>query len=91
MPEVKAVLDRLQGIGVHVSIAYYASTQPELRRNFVVESKGKMAWDIHIDNEGNVTTSTMITNRQLTLNYRRMFAKLRGSEPRKVPPCRSKV
>jgi hypothetical protein len=83
LPEVKEALARLQTIGIEVAIAFHASTPNELKKNFIVESKGKIAWEMHLDDEGRVTTSIVTTNQQQTASYQKMFEKLRGSDPYK--------
>ncbi len=83
LPEVQAVLARLQTIGIQVSIASHTSTPNELKKNFIVESKGKIGWEMHLDSEGRVITSTVTTSQQKTAIYQKMFEKLRGSDPHK--------
>ena len=79
-PEVEAVLTGLQAIGVKVLVAYHPSTPHEWKKNYLVEAKGITAWDIDLDHEGNVTSSTLTTSKKLTANYKHMFEKSRGSE-----------
>jgi len=79
LPEVKAVLTGLQTIGVQVSVVFNTSTPNKLKKNFIVESKGKIGWEMHFDSEGSVTTTSVTTNREQTASYRKTFEKLRGS------------
>ena len=79
-PEVEAVLTRLQAVGVKVLIAYHSSTPQELKKNYLVEAKGRIAWDMDLDDEGNVASSTLTTSKKLTAHYKHMFEKSRGSE-----------
>jgi len=83
LPEVKAVLTHLQTIGVQVSIVFHASTPNELKKNFIVESQGKVGWEMQLDREGSVTTSIVTTNQEKTASYRKTFEKLRISDIRK--------
>lgn len=84
LPTVQTVLASLKAIGVQVSIVLNGSTPHGLRKNFVVESKGKIGWEIHLDAEGNLTTAIVTTNQQTTASYLKTFGKLRGIEPRKL-------
>jgi hypothetical protein len=83
LPDVQAALVRLQTIGIQVSIASHTSTPNELKKDFIVEAKGKIGWELHLDGEGRVATSIVTTNQQKTVSYQKMFEKLRGSDPDK--------
>jgi hypothetical protein len=82
-PAVQAMADRLKEIGVRVHIIYGKTTPGELKKNFIVESKGRIAWETHVDDDGHVESSTVTTNKHSTASYCRIFEKLRESKIRK--------
>jgi hypothetical protein len=83
LPGVQTVLAGLETIGAQVEIVFNALTPNELKKNFIVESKEKIGWEIQFDGEGSVTTSVLTTNQEKTASYRKVFEKLRGNNPHK--------
>lgn len=77
--EVQAILTKQQTIGVQVYVVNSSSTPNDFKKNFMVESKGKVAWETHVDDDGHVS-STITTNRKTAENYRNIFEKLRINE-----------
>jgi hypothetical protein len=82
-PTVQAMADRLKEIGVQVHIVNGTATPGDLKKNFIVESKGRIAWETHVDDDGHVESSTVTTNKHSTASYCRIFEKLRESKIRK--------
>jgi hypothetical protein len=82
-PPLQAVLDHQEKIGVKVHIVNSIATPGDLKKNFIVESKGKIAWETHIHDGGHLGSSTVTTNKHLTVSYCRIFEKLRESEVHK--------
>ncbi len=79
----QTMVDHLQKIGVQVHIVNGTATPGDLKKNFIVESKGRIAWETHVDDDGHVESSTVTTNKHSTASYCRIFEKLRESKIRK--------
>lgn len=79
-PALQAVLARQQKIGVQVHIINSIVTPSDLKKNFIVESRGKIAWETHMHDDGHIGSGTITTNTHLTVSYCRIFEKLRESE-----------
>jgi|GEM_PF-3457747 len=77
--EMLAALDRLHNIGILVHIVYSTSTPGDLKKNFIVGAKRRIAWETEVDNEGQVGASTVTTNARIIAHYRIIFEKLRES------------
>ena len=82
-PATQTMVDRLQKIGVQVHIVNGTATPGDLKKNFIAESKGKIAWETFVDDDGHVESSTVTTNKHSTASYCRIFEKLRESKIRK--------
>lgn len=80
----QALLARQQRLGanIQVHIVNAAATPGDLKKNFVVESKGKIAWDLHVDEDGHIESSIIIANKHSTAGFCRIFEKLRESKIR---------
>lgn len=77
--ELIARLKKL-GVGIQVHIVNGTTTPGDLKKIFVVESKGKVAWEIHVDEEGYMESSIITTNKHPCTGFCRIFEKLRESE-----------
>ncbi len=78
-PALRAVLDHQKKIGVQVHIVNGGVTPGDLKKSFIVESRRKIAWEVHVDNDGHIASSTITTNKSLTTSYCRTIEKLRES------------
>ena len=72
----------MQKMGVQVHIVNSAATPGDLKKNFIVESRGKIAWEMHVDDDGHVGSSIVTTNQYLATSFCRIFEKLLESEMR---------
>jgi hypothetical protein len=77
---LQAILERQRKIGVQVHIINSTMIPGDLKKNFIAESRGKIAWEAHIHDDGSLGSSTITTNKHLTTSYCRIFEKLRESE-----------
>ena len=75
LQEIQEMVECQRKIGVEVHIVYSSGTPPGLKKNFIVESKGKIAWEIHED--GDHIRAMVTTDKQLVTNYCHIFEKLR--------------
>ncbi len=82
LPTTQAKIARMQKMGVQVHIVNSAATPGDLKKNFIVESRGKIAWEMRVDDDGHVGSSIITTNQDLTTGYCRIFEKLLQSEIR---------
>ena len=80
-PTVQALVAQLKEIGVEVHFVNSSTIPGDLRKNFIVESNGRIAWEIH-ENSGHLS-ATATTNKQLAIGYCRVFEKLRGGKMHK--------
>ncbi|MBV9231569.1 MAG: hypothetical protein JOZ18_19830 [Chloroflexi bacterium] len=80
---IEEVLIQQRNIGVKVHIVNGAMIPGDLKKHFIVEFKGKLAWETHLDGDGHAGSSMITTNKHLTASYCRIFEKLRESEIRK--------
>jgi len=78
LQETRAIIERQRRIGVQVCIVNSSITPTDLKKNFFVESKGKIAWEMQVNN-GHLG-ATVTTNKQLATSYCSIFEKLRESE-----------
>ncbi len=83
LPETQTMIDHIHQMGIQVCVVNGADTTIDLKKNFMVEAKGKIAWEIHVDGEGHIGPNTITTAKSLTASYCRTFDKLRASEMRK--------
>ena len=74
-PDTQLLVSHLRDIGVEVQFVNSSTLPGDLKKNFFVESKGRIAWEIH-ENSGHLS-ATVTTNKQLTTGYCRIFEKLR--------------
>lgn len=77
-PDVQALATHLKEIGVEVHFVNSSAIPGDLRKNFIVESKGRIAWELH-ENGGHLS-ATATTSKHLTSGYCRDFEKLRASK-----------
>jgi hypothetical protein len=82
LPTTQAKIVRMQQMGVRVHIVNSAATPGDMKKNFIVESRGKIAWEMRVDDDGHVGSSIVTTNQDLTTSYCRTFEKLLQSEIR---------
>ena len=75
LSDMQAVADRLSQIGVQVQFVIADTLTGDLKKNFAVESHGKIACEMHV-HSGHVVSGAITTNRHLTDSYRRIFEKL---------------
>lgn len=80
LPIVKAKVAHLQQMGVQVHFVNSSALPGDLRKNFLVESRGKIAWEMHVDHDGHVISGMLTTNKQLNASYYHAFEKLLESE-----------
>ncbi len=73
--DIQEMVEQQRKIGVQVHIVNSGGTPPELKKNFIVESRGKIAWEIH-ENGGHIG-AMVTTNKQLVTSYYHIFEKLR--------------
>lgn len=78
--ELQEKVERQRKIGVQIYIVNGNATPADLKKNFLVESKGKIAWEMQVDHGDHVGASTVTTNKRVTSGYCRIFEKLRESE-----------
>ncbi|HVB22879.1 MAG TPA: hypothetical protein VNG51_13130 [Ktedonobacteraceae bacterium] len=74
-PTLQAVATRLSQIGVLVHFVMTDTLTGDLKKNFAVESDGKIAWELHLQG-GHVVSGAITTNHRVTDSYRRIFEKL---------------
>lgn len=82
LPTTQAKIVRMQKMGVQVHIVNSAATPGDMKKNFIAESRGKIAWEMRIDDDGHVGSSIITTNQDLTTGYCRTFEKLLQSQIR---------
>jgi hypothetical protein len=80
--QVEKTIERQRKIGVRVHIINSAVIPADLKKNFIVESRGRIAWDIHADNSEHIR-AMVTTNKQLATSYYHNFEKLRESKVQK--------
>lgn len=78
---VQSLVSQLREIGVEVHFVNSSAIPGDLRKNFFVESKGRIAWEIH-ENSGHLS-ATVTTNKQQATGYCRIFEKLQESKAHK--------
>ncbi|HLJ33127.1 MAG TPA: hypothetical protein VKU38_05725 [Ktedonobacteraceae bacterium] len=78
-PAIQTVAAHLSQIGVEVHFVNAGALTGDLRKNFLVESQGKIAWDIHVHG-GHVVSGTLTTSVHLNDCYCRIFEKLHENE-----------
>jgi len=79
-PTIQAKAACLRQTGVQVHLVNGSTLPVDLRKNFLVESHGKIAWEMQVDHEGHVTSGMVSTNRQLNRRYCHIFEKLLENE-----------
>ena len=79
LPTTRSMIDHLQEMGMQVYIVNGADTAIDLKKNFIVEARGKIAWEIHMDSEGHSGANLVTTQKSVTDSYCRAFEKLYAS------------
>ncbi len=80
LPILQARVARLRQMGVQVHFVNGSTLPGDLRKNFLVESHGKIAWEMHVDHDGHVISGTVSANKQTNATYCHIFEKLLESE-----------
>ncbi len=75
---VQPIVSRLRAIGVEVLFVNSSTIPVDLKKNFFIESNGRIAWEIH-ENSGHLS-ATVTTNKIQANGYCRIFEKLRESK-----------
>ncbi len=73
---VETILDSLQEIGIKMSIASNEQIPAGCERLFLVESTGKVAWELLVDDQGHMGF-VITTDQQATANYCQIFDQLK--------------
>ena len=79
-PAIQARAAHLQQMGVQVHFVNGSTLPGDLRKNFLVESHGRIAWEMQVDHEGHVTSGMVSANRQQNKSYCHMYEKMLESE-----------
>ena len=88
-PEIQDVLDRLCKIGVEVYWTHSNSVFSDLKKNFLVEANGAIAWETFMYEDLQLGNCVATTNQQETQRYCSIFARLRaGKLQRYIPQSR---
>lgn len=74
--EVKEILSIQCEIGVEVYIADAEAVPAHLRRFFLVEDKGRVAWEVFIGPDNRIVNIVATSDPSATRKYRRMFQEL---------------
>jgi len=77
-PAVQSMVSRLREIGVEVLFVNSSTIPGDLKKNFFVESNGRIAWEIYENSEH--LSATVTTNKKQAIGYCRVFEKLRESK-----------
>lgn len=85
LPGLKEKVMRFQQIGVQVYLVNSSTLPGDLRKNFLVESHGKISWEMHVDHDGHVISGTISANKQTNASYCHIFEKLLESEIHACP------
>jgi hypothetical protein len=85
LPPLKEKVTYLQQLGVQVHFVNSSTLPGDLRKNFLVESHGKIAWEMHVDHDGHVISGTISANKQTNASYCHIFEKLLESEIHACP------
>ncbi len=82
LPATQTMIAHMQKMGVQLHVVNGADTTVDLKKNFIVESKGKIAWEVLVDDGEHVGSSILSANKNLTIGHCRAFEKLLKSEIR---------
>jgi hypothetical protein len=74
--EMQFTLDILKKIGITVRIVNSTRIPSSLKQYFIVESRGKIGWDIPVNHQGHVELSVITAATAVTANYCKMFETL---------------
>ena len=85
-PEIQEVLDRLCKIGVEVYWMPSNSVYSDLKRNFLVEANGAIAWETIMYEDLQLGDCIATTNQQETQRYCSIFARLRAGKLQRYIP-----
>ena len=85
LPKLQEKAARLRQLGVQVHFVNSSMLPGDLRKNFIVESHGKIAWELHVDHDGHVISGTISANKQTNASYCHSFEKLLASEIHACP------
>ena len=72
--KIQDMIRHREAIGVQVHIVNSSVSTTELKKNLFVESKGRIAYEIHKNSRH--LSATITINKQLANSYRRVFEKL---------------
>ena len=76
LPTTQAKITRMQKMGVQVHVVDSSVIPGDLKKDFIVESKGRIAWEIYINHNGHIGSGVVTTNKNITTSYVRIFEKL---------------
>lgn len=79
-PAIQAKAACLRQTGVQVHLVNAKTLPVDIRKNFIVESHGKIAWEMQLDHEGYITSGMLSTNKQFNISYCSIFEKLVENE-----------
>ncbi len=85
-PEIQKVLDRQSKIGVEVYWIHSNSVFNDLKKNFLVESNGAIAWETIMYEDLELGNCVATTNQQETQRYCSIFARIRASKLQRYIP-----
>ena len=74
--EMQTTLGLLKKIGITVRIVNSTRIPANLKQYFIVESRGKIGWDIPVDDQGYVGASVITAAPTVTADYRKTFETL---------------
>lgn len=74
--EMQITLNLLKKIGITVRVVNCASIPASLKQYFIVESRGKIGWEIPVNDQGYVGASVITGAPSVTTNYRKVFETL---------------
>jgi len=92
VPEIQKVLDRQCKIGVEIYWIHSNSVFNDLKKNFLVEANGAIAWETFMYEDLQLGNCVATTNQQETQRYCSIFARLRASKPQRyIPQSRTSI
>lgn len=74
--EMQATLDLLNKIGITVHMVDSSRIPAHMKRYFIVESRGKIGWNIPVNDQGQVGLSEITADTAVTANYCKLFKTL---------------
>lgn len=79
-PAIQTKAAQLRQNGAQVHFVNGSTLPADLRKNVLVESHGKIAWEMQADHEGHVISGLVSTNKQHNITYCHIFEKLLENE-----------